>query len=232
MINNEKFRKIRIIIGKKLIGAALVLLGLTIILAFIIRPNIIKVCEYNSRSVTISLIDDAINARLDELENADYHSLVSVRYDEHGKVSSIESNTTLINRIKTDMLSEINDRLKNGSNDDVKLSAGTLCGISAFHGFGPEVSMRIEPKGYADAVFISEFTDAGVNQTRHRIIMRTTVNVTAFIPFYAVECKVSGDFLVAETVIVGNIPESYTHVISGNEDVIDGIFDFGAEPIE
>ncbi len=233
MINNEKIHKLKIKLGRKLIGIALVIMGFTLILGFIIRPNIIKVCEYNSKSVTISLIDDAINERLNELGgNTEYSTLVSLRYDNEGKVSSIESNTALINRIKTDMLSEINDRLKSGSTEDVRLSMGTLSGISALNGFGPEVNMRVEPKGYADAVFLSEFTDAGINQTRHRIIMRTTVSVTAFIPFYSVECKVCGDFLIAETIIVGNIPESYTHVISGNEDIIDEIFDFGAQPID
>ena len=92
--------------------------------------------------------------------------------------------------------------------------------------------MKVEPKGYADAVFISEFTDAGLNQTLHRMIMRTTVSVTAFIPMYSVETKVSGDFLIAETVIVGNVPESFTHVVSEDKDIVDAINDFEAEPYE
>ena len=64
------------------------------------------------------------------------------------------------------------------------------------------------------------------------MIMRTTVSVTAFIPMYSVETKVSGDFLIAETVIVGNVPESFTHVVSDDKDVVDAINDFEAEPYE
>ena len=64
------------------------------------------------------------------------------------------------------------------------------------------------------------------------MIMRTTVNVTAFIPMYSVETKVCGDFLIAETVIVGNVPESYTHVITEDKDIVDTINDFGAEPYD
>ena len=62
--------------------------------------------------------------------------------------------------------------------------------------------------------------------------MRTTVSVTAFIPMYSVETKVSGDFLIAETVIVGNVPESFTHVVSEDKDIVDAINDFEAEPYE
>ena len=220
-------------LGLKLIGSAVILLGFAGILQLMIRPNIINVCEDISKAVTISLIDDAVNERLMELgEDAGYSSLVKLSYTSDGKVASIESNTKLINRIKKDMLTEINDRLMKGETENVDLTVGTLSGIPLFHGSGPTVRMEVEPKGYADAVFISEFTDAGLNQTLHRMIMRTTVSVTAFIPMYSVETKVSGDFLIAETVIVGNVPESFTHVVSDDKDVVDAINDFEAEPYE
>lgn len=225
--------KLRRRLGLKLIGTAVILLGFAGILQLMIRPNIVNVCEYNSKAVTISLVDDAINERLVELgDDANYGNLVKLSYTSDGKVASIESNTKLINRIKNDMLTEINDRLMKGETENVDLTVGTLSGIPLFHGWGPTVRMEVEPKGYADAVFISEFTDAGLNQTLHRMIMRTTVSVTAFIPMYSVETKVSGDFLIAETVIVGNVPESFTHVVSDDKDVVDAINDFEAEPYE
>ena len=225
--------KLRHRLGLKLIGTAVILLGFAGILQLMIRPNIVNVCEYNSKAVTISLIDDAINERLVELgDDANYGNLVKLSYTSDGKVASIESNTKLINRIKNDMLTEINDRLMKGETENVDLTVGTLSGIPLFHGSGPTVRMEVEPKGYADAVFISEFTDAGLNQTLHRMIMHTTVSVTAFIPMYSVETKVSGDFLIAETVIVGNVPESFTHVVSEDKDIVDAINDFEAEPYE
>lgn len=226
----SKFRRR---LGLKLIGATFILLGFAGMLQLMIRPNIMNVCEYNSRAVTVSLIDDAINERLNELgEDAGYSALVKLSYTADGRVSSIESNTKLINRIKNDMLTEINDRLMKGETENVDLTVGTLSGIPLFHGSGPTVRMKVEPKGYADAVFISEFTDAGLNQTLHRMIMRTTVSVTAFIPMYSVQTDVSGDFLIAETVIVGNVPESFTHVVSEDKDIVDAINDFEAEPYE
>lgn len=220
-------------IGIKLIAAALILIGLALLFSTIIRPNVISVCEYNTKAITLNLIDNAINRRLDRLDNyGGYNSLVKLSYTEGGQVASIETNTALINRIRTDMLTEINNCMVDGYRDKALLSAGTLSGIPLFHGMGPSVEMTIEPAGYADAVFISEFSDAGLNQTLHRIIMRTTVNVTAFIPLYSVETEVKGDFLIAETIIVGDVPESFTHVVSSDKDVIDTINDYQAEPYD
>lgn len=224
---------IRKIIGVKLIGVAAVLLGLALIITAVVRPNVRRICEYNTKSVTLGLIDNAINRRLDYLgESTEYNRLIRLTYTEGGQVASIESNTALINRIKSDMLTEINNSLKSGFKQSVQMSAGTLSGLSVFHGMGPNVSLKIEPKGYADAVFISEFTDAGLNQTLHRLILRTNVNVTAYIPLYSMETKVSGDFLIAETIIVGDVPESFTHVVSEDKDIVDNINDFEAEPYD
>ena len=122
----SKFRRR---LGLKLIGAAFILLGFAGMLQLMIRPNIMNVCEYNSRAVTVSLIDDAINERLNELgEDVGYSALVKLSYTADGRVSSIESNTKLINRIKNDMLTEINDRLMKGETENVDLTVGTLSG--------------------------------------------------------------------------------------------------------
>ena len=80
----SKFRRR---LGLKLIGAAFILLGFAGMLQLMIRPNIINVCEYNSRAVTVSLIDDAINERLTELgEDAGYSALVKLSYTADGRV--------------------------------------------------------------------------------------------------------------------------------------------------
>ena len=116
----KDFSKLRRRIGVKLIGSAFILLGLAGILQLMIRPNIINVCEYNSKVVTVSLIDDAINERLSLLaDGVGYDKLVKLSYTSDGRVASIESNTNLINRIKNDMLNEINDRLMNGETEKV-----------------------------------------------------------------------------------------------------------------
>ena len=75
---------------------------------------------------------------------------------------------------------------------------------------------------------ISEFSEAGINQTLHRILLEVSVDVSAIIPGYTTSVDVTTNFVVAETVIVGSIPDSYTHVITGDSDLIGKINDYAA----
>ena len=228
MINNDKKTKLRRAVGKRLIGVAFILIGVAILIYTTVRPNIIKICRYTAEAVIADLVLRTINEELDTYdEQIEYSDLVEVTYAENGRVTSVKSNTPLINRLKTDLLTTVNKTLRENTTDTASLSLGSLTGLPFLQGAGPSVEMRSEPKGYADAVFISEFTDAGINQTRHRIVMKTTVEAISFIPLYTVETTVVTDFLVAETIIVGEIPESYTHVIGASDDVIDKINDYG-----
>lgn len=229
MKNYDKKAKLKKAIGKRLVGVSLIFIGIAILAFTIIRPNIVSVCTYTAKAVISELIEKTINERLAESEGqTEYSDLIEITYSENGTVTSVKSNTTLINRLKSELVTSINRSLADNRTASVSLSMGTLSGFPFLQGAGPLVEMRTEPKGYASAVFISEFTDAGINQTRHRIIMRTSVNAVAFIPMYTVEAEISTDFLIAETIIVGDIPESYTHVIGASEDIIDKINDYGA----
>ncbi len=229
MINNDRKSRLKKIVGKKLIGVAFILIGVAVLMYTSVRPNIIRICRYTTEAVITDLVLTTINEELDTAnEQIEYSDLVEVTYSENGRVTSVKSNTPLINRLKTDLVTVINETLKENRTDTTYLSFGTLIGIPFLQGSGPAVEMRSEPKGYANAVFISEFTDAGINQTRHRIVMKTTVTAVSFIPLYTVETTVSTDFLIAETIIVGEIPESYTHVIGASDDTIDKINDYGA----
>lgn len=225
----DRRSKLKKAIGKRLVGISLILIGIAILTFVLIRPNIVNVCTYTARATISGLIEETINERLEGKENqTEYSSLIEVTYSQYGTVTSVKSNTPLINRLKSDLVTSINRSLADNRTDSVSISMGTLSGFPFLQGTGPLVEMRTEPEGYASAVFISEFTDAGINQTRHRIIMRTTVDAVTFIPMYTVETEISTDFLIAETIIVGDIPESYTHVIGASNDVIDKINDYGA----
>ena len=229
MKNFDRKSKLKKAIGKRLVGISLILIGIAILTFVLIRPNIVNVCTYTARAVISELIESTINERLDSIEEqTEYSALIEVTYSQHGKVTSVKSNTPLINKLKSELVTSINRSLADNCTDSVSISLGTLSGFPFLQGTGPLVEMRTEPEGYASAIFISEFTDAGINQTRHRIIMRTTVDAVAFIPMYTIEAEVSTDFLIAETIIVGDIPESYTHVIGASNDVIDKINDYGA----
>ncbi|MFQ8600158.1 MAG: sporulation protein YunB [Oscillospiraceae bacterium] len=85
------------------------------------------------------------------------------------------------------------------------------------------------PAGTVNTQIISQFEEAGINQTNHRIYLKIVCTVTGLIPGYPVNVEVENEFCLAETVVVGRVPESYTHVISDDSELISRLNDYGAQ---
>lgn len=111
------------------------------------------------------MITRSIAAEL-EREDADYSSLVTIERDESGSVCSIESNAMNINRLKNNIAARLERELDRMSGIDIMIPVGTLTGLQLLHGRGFDVGMTVSPVGYAQTAIVSEFTEAGLNQTR------------------------------------------------------------------
>ena len=85
--------------------------------------------------------------------------------------------------------------------------------------------MKIELYGSVNAELKSSFEDAGINQTRHRIICNVKVGVSAIIPGCSSYTEVENSFTVSETVLLGEVPDSFTQV-NTTEDLYDDINNF------
>ena len=72
----------------------------------------------------------------------------------------------------------------------------------------PDIPLQVSSLGFVRAEYRSDFSSAGVNQTRHRIIIMMTATVNVYVPFYAADFTVTRDFLIAETILVGEVPEA------------------------
>ena len=75
--------------------------------------------------------------------------------------------------------------------------------------------------GSSNASFENEFTEAGINQTKHRIILNVDVSVSILLPGFSTYTKVSNRFTVAETIIVGTVPDSYVYFHGNLEEAED-----------
>ena len=78
--------------------------------------------------------------------------------------------------------------------------------------------MRVLSVGMPSTEFENLFTDAGINQTKHRIVLNVEVVVSILMPGYTTSTVVESSLAVAETVIVGAVPETYTYFQSGSVD--------------
>ncbi len=173
------------------------------------------------------LINDAVMAEI-ERENTDYSKLVTLSTNSEGEVISLESNVMNINRLKTGVAQRVEREIDRISAIDIQIPIGTLAGIQLLHGKGFNIGMSVKPVGYAMTTIISEFSSAGINQTRHRMIVRIEATVDAVIPGFSTKVPISTDIVAAETIIVGRVPDAYTHVVASDNDLVGLLEDYGA----
>lgn len=210
----------------KLIAVGMVLTGLLVIMDLSFRPIIETVNAYECHEMVSRVINDAVLAEL-ENEDADYSKLVTLTKNADGEVISLESNVMNINKLKTRVAQRLEREIERLSEIDIQIPIGTLLGIQLLHGKGFCIGMTVQPMGFATASIISEFSEAGLNQTLHRIVIEINADVDAIIPGFSTRVPVKTTIVAAETVIVGRVPNAYTHVVASES--LDGYLnDYGA----
>lgn len=210
----------------KLIAVGMVLTGLLVIMDLSFRPIIETVNAYECHEMVSRVINDAVLAEL-ENEDADYSKLVTLTKNADGEVISLESNVMNINKLKTRIAQRLEREIERLSEIDIQIPIGTLLGIQLLHGKGFSIGMTVQPMGFATASIISEFSEAGLNQTLHRIVIEINADVDAIIPGFSTRVPVKTTIVAAETVIVGRVPNAYTHVVASES--LDGYLnDYGA----
>ena len=102
----------------------------------------------------------------------------------------------------------------------VKIPSGNLTGISLLMGRGPKVPVKIIVLTSSRVEFNNNIITAGINQTKHQIMLKVDVHVRILMPGYTTATTVSSSLAVAETVIVGSVPETYTYFHSDSRDEV------------
>lgn len=228
MMVSDKARKILRSIGFKLIAVSLIVIGLAALADLSFRSVIETVNSYECNLTVSEMINAAVDEELSR-EDISYSQLVQLNKNPDGEIISVESNIVNINKLKTGISQRIESGFRQLEKTDIGIPVGTLSGIQLLHGKGFEVGMTIKPLGYPKTTVISEFAEAGINQTHHRIIIEITVVADAVIPGFSSTVTVSTSVVAAETIIVGRVPDAFTHVIAGDDDDLVGILqDYGA----
>lgn len=132
----------------------------------------------------------------------------------------ISSNVIVINEIISDIAIKIQEELNKVENSKFKISIGSFTGSRVLSGRGPQMEVKMSTIGNLDTDLRSEFSDAGINQTLHKIYLQVECQVVILTPFDTIEEKIANQVLLSEAVIVGTTPSTYYNfegVPNGNE---------------
>ena len=194
---------------------AVVLITLGVVGTVHLRGLLGNLAETAVSNMVGRVVTEAVS---DTIANGDiqYERLISFEKDNHGDITALHSNMAEFNRLQAGITQEVLTRLGEVAERDLVIPLGTLTGSALLAGRGPSFTVRMQSVGSCSARFENRFSQAGINQTTHRIILCVEVNMSILLPGFQTSTQVDASFSVAETVIVGDVPESYTYFDSGN----------------
>ncbi len=196
---------------QKIVGLIFFLCVLVIVVLVLFRmryrESIRLLAETQVRNSTSDLINDAIDKQI-ENGNIQYDRIVYFEKDLDGRITALKTNMSEVNRLKTDILNLINDEILALDTSDIGIPIGSLILPEMLSGKGPEIPVNILSIRNSDASFTSHFTEAGINQTLQQLIMSVSVDVTVLALGETNSFTVSSEVVVAETIIVGQVPNT------------------------
>lgn len=194
------------------------LLALTVAVVLHMKPVVVDLATARTSNAVNRIVVAAVNDAV-ESGRIDYAQLVDFDKDAEGHVTALRSNMAAFNRLQASIADDILQRMAEVSSTDLAIPIGTLTGSPLLAGRGPCLRVRMQSVGTATARFDNQFSSAGINQTRHRIILDVDVHVSILLPGLTTYAKVSNEISVAETVIVGGVPETYTYFSTTPDEV-------------
>jgi sporulation protein YunB len=194
-----------------MIKSLLVILVLLVVLALLrsrLYPVIRSLAETQVKNTASDLINDAIAEQI-AAGNIQYDRIVYFEKDLNGRITAMKTNIGEINRLKTDILNIINDEILSTDESSLGVAIGSLFLPEFLSGKGPKLPVKILVIRNSEADFYSDFSAAGINQTLHKLNMEVFLDVTVLVLGSTAEFTISSHMVVAETVIVGDVPETY-----------------------
>lgn len=187
-----------------------------------VRPTVKAIAEAQIKRELHIIISDAVKSSVEEYEG----ELSEIKYSPTGKISSVAINPAAVSGIQSSVTQRVNERLESG-NVTVGIPIGTFSGLAFLSGKGRETEFSVisDKSAYAEAQ--STFSSAGINQTLHEIRITVRADATAVIPLYNTHFSVEETYIISNTVIVGEIPESYTSVTGDDRNELTKLFDYG-----
>lgn len=204
VINNKRSFK-----NKKVSKIFLILFIICFLIGVIVKavaPVFNKLCTEKAKSIaTIITNDETTNAIIDY----QYSDFIIIHKDEAGDILMLESNMKNINIVISDVANRIQKSINNINEEDVNISLGSFTGVSLLSGSGLKVPIKISTVGNVKTDVRSEFKSKGINQTLHRLYLQIETEISILTPFNTIQESITNQLILAENIIVGEIPETY-----------------------
>ncbi len=171
-----------------------------------ISPTITNVAEAEIRRKTVETINKAI---LDEYnKNFNYDEVIKIEKDSYGNIIMLKADTMKMNKIACEIAIKAQNQLNESGSMEVKIPLSYLFKNNILASFGPSVVIKAEPIGSIYTEYLSQFENAGINQTRHKIYINVDTQMNIILPLSNDRIDVKSQIPIAETIIIGKVPST------------------------
>lgn len=193
----------------------LLALALIIGAAFLVRCRYMPFLLEAARTRVVNTASDHITAAVNgQIASGliHYENIICLEKNTNGEITALRTNMAEVNRLKTVTVDLLSQELMEMDTEELSIPIGSILMPEFFAGKGPGLPICVVSLSTADAEFFSEFTSAGINQTLQRILLKLRINLSVLTPVGTESVEVASTVVVAETVIVGSVPQSYFQI--------------------
>lgn len=180
-----------------------------------IKGSILELAQAKAQLKVVELINQAVYEKV--VQETEYKDIVNVHKDDEGRIVMIQANTVILNQIMAKTISAVIAGLDKLDEETIRIPLGQITGITFLSGSGPRIEVKIIPSKQLSVNVKDKFEQAGINQTRHQIYLIINSKVKMAVPLMSKEIHVTTTIPMAETIIVGEVPETYVN-FSGSGD--------------
>lgn len=174
-----------------------------------LKASLLELAQTKAELKVVEIINQAVYDKM--VKETEYKDIVYIHKDNQGKIVMLQANTVILNQLMAKITRAILQGFKNGDIEQIYIPLGQITGITLLSGSGPRLKVRVIPTNQVYVSVGDKFEQAGINQTRHRIYLQVKTRIKIAVPLMGKDLNVVTTIPIAETIIVGDVPETYVN---------------------
>lgn len=191
----------------KLFLLLLVFTLLFIITDYRIRPQVVTLAKYKVQSMVTQAANQAIIEQMEQ-SPLSYGDLITVQRNQNDEITLLSYNALEVNRLKSQITSTVLSKVQMMDKAHIYIPIGSITNLDFLNNKGPRLHFVVTPAAFVETDIESEFDTTGINQVNHRIFIVLKIKASALIPNFSTDVDFKTRVCVAQTVIVGKVPEN------------------------
>lgn len=168
-------------------------------------------------NLALAELAESINRQIAVYKEAgNYQSLMHIERDHEGRIVLMAADTLLINSLVTALIVDIEDNMNELAEQEIQIPLMAVTGSKLFSSIGPDLPVRITGIATPQIYLEDSFVAAGINQIKHSIYIEAEVKLQVTVPFNQDITTISTEVLLAEGIIIGNIPDTFVQFDTSN----------------